>query len=51
MQALSTDGLNNRNPKPLHVGTYEAAIENMLRRMDDQPEGADGVSCPSAYAN
>lgn len=25
--------------KALHVGTYEAAIENMLRRMNDQPEG------------
>lgn len=25
--------------KALHVGTYEAAIENMLRRMRDQPEG------------
>ncbi|MFL6119351.1 hypothetical protein [Actinophytocola sp.] len=24
----------------LHVGTYEAAIENMLRRMDDQDDGA-----------
>lgn len=25
--------------KALHVGTYEAAIHNMLRRMHDQPEG------------
>lgn len=26
--------------KALHVGTYEAAIENMLRRMDDQSDAA-----------
>ncbi|WP_163568589.1 hypothetical protein [Fodinicola feengrottensis] len=26
--------------KALHVGTYEAAIENMLRRMSDQDDGA-----------
>ena len=25
--------------KALHVGTYEAAIENMLRRMDDEGDG------------
>jgi len=25
--------------KALHVGTYEAAIENMMRRMDDQGDG------------
>ncbi|MGC5225162.1 hypothetical protein ACPW96_21545 [Micromonospora sp. DT81.3] len=25
--------------KALHVGTYETAIENMLRRMDDQADG------------
>ena len=26
--------------KALHVGTYEAAVENMLRRMDDQSDAA-----------
>lgn len=33
------DGLVERQKSRfLHVGTYEAAIENMLRRMGDQPE-------------
>ncbi|QDE35578.1 hypothetical protein FIV50_12755 [Microbacterium foliorum] len=30
----------SQTSKALHVGTYEAAIENMLRRMDDQDDGA-----------
>lgn len=30
----------SQTSKALHVGTYEAAIENMLRRMDDQGDGA-----------
>ena len=29
----------HQKSKALHVGTYESAIENMLRRMDNQPEG------------
>lgn len=32
---------NRQKAKALHVGTYEAAIENMFRRMDDQGGSAD----------
>ena len=32
--------LVEQTSKALHVGTYEAAIENMLRRMHDQLDGA-----------
>ncbi|USR78814.1 hypothetical protein [Arcanobacterium pinnipediorum] len=31
--------VEQQKSKALHLGTYEAAIENMLRRMGDQPEG------------
>lgn len=32
---------SRQKTKALHVGTYEAAIENMLRRMDDQGSSDD----------
>lgn len=32
---------SRQKAKALHVGTYEAAIENMLRRMDDQGSSDD----------
>lgn len=32
---------NRQKTKALHVGTYEAAIENMFRRMNDQSGSAD----------
>ena len=46
MQNIGTDGralerwAKGQMAKALHLGTYEAAIENMLRRMTDQ-DGAD----------
>ncbi|RIJ70568.1 hypothetical protein D1871_18450 [Nakamurella silvestris] len=35
----STHDLSQHTTKTLHLGTYEAAIENMLRRMHDQADG------------